>query len=229
MVALVLLPGMDGTGELFDDFLRALGPGIRPVVVAYPLDRALNYDQLEGVVRLNLPLDEPYVLLGESFSGPIAVSIAAAAPPQLRGLVLCCSFVKNSRPMLRALEPFIDLLPVRGIPSPVLSRALLGRFSTPRARQALAIVMRGVSPVALRARMRAVLRADVGALLTRVRVPMLYLKASEDRIVPSAAAELISRLSPGVRVVEIEAPHFLLQAVPEEAALCVRSFVGGDS
>jgi pimeloyl-ACP methyl ester carboxylesterase len=91
MIALVLLPGMDGTGQLFDDLVAALGPGVETVVVSYPPDPALDYAQLEIIARSNLPPYQPFVLLGESFSGPIAVSIAASAPQNLRGLILCCS------------------------------------------------------------------------------------------------------------------------------------------
>ena len=98
MIALVLLPGMDGTGQLFGRFLEALGPEVRAIVIAYPPAQNLDYSQLEAFVRSKLPSDQPFVILGESFSGPIAVSIAASPPDGLRGIVLCCSFVRNPRP-----------------------------------------------------------------------------------------------------------------------------------
>jgi thioesterase domain-containing protein len=79
MVALVLLPGMDGTGELFAPFLAALGPDQAVVVVRYPTDRELGYAELEQVARAALPVDQPFILLGESFSGPVAICRLAAA------------------------------------------------------------------------------------------------------------------------------------------------------
>ena len=36
MTALVLLPGMDGTGDLFAPLLSALPPALRTIVVRYP-------------------------------------------------------------------------------------------------------------------------------------------------------------------------------------------------
>jgi pimeloyl-ACP methyl ester carboxylesterase len=54
--------------------------------------------------------------------------------------------------------------------------------------------------------------------LDRIRVPTLYLRATEDRFVPRSAAAPFARLASGARVVEIEGPHFLLQANPVEAA-----------
>ncbi len=43
---LVLLPGMDGSGALFADFIAALGDAVAPVVVSYPPDLPLDYAAL---------------------------------------------------------------------------------------------------------------------------------------------------------------------------------------
>jgi pimeloyl-ACP methyl ester carboxylesterase len=102
---LVLLPGLDGTGDLFAPVVDALGPNVPTQIVRYPLSHASDYAACEAIARGALPTDRPYVLLGESFSGPIAVSIAAAAPPGLRGLILCSTFARNPQPYLRPLRP----------------------------------------------------------------------------------------------------------------------------
>jgi pimeloyl-ACP methyl ester carboxylesterase len=84
---------------------------------------------------------------------------------------------------------------------------------------------RQVSASALRARLRSALSVDVSATLAAVRVPTLYLRASHDRVVPLAASELVVRLNPNARIVQFEAPHFLLQAVPSAAAKVIGAFV----
>ena len=88
---------MDGTGIELADFVAALAPELEAIVVTYPNDRPMDYAGHEVVARASLPIDRPFVLLGESYSGPIAISIAASAPPGLIGLVLCCSFARNPR------------------------------------------------------------------------------------------------------------------------------------
>ena len=95
MPKLILLPGMDGTGELFGPFLNALRNRFNAQVIRYPTDLALGYQELSTFVRNALPVDEPYVFLAESFSGPIAIAIAAEAPPSSRGSILCCTFARN--------------------------------------------------------------------------------------------------------------------------------------
>lgn len=225
MTALVLLPGMDGTGALFARFVAALGSDIEPVVVSYPGETQLGYEELTGYVRERLPQDRPFVILGESFSGPIAVSIAAAPPPGLRGIVLCCSFVTSPLPGAGLLRRIAGAVPVAGLPRSWMVRALVGRRAGADVRREVEDAVARVAPEVLRARMRAVLEVDVTAQLRRVGVPVLCLRASEDRVVPTAAAGRIAEVRPDARVVEIAGPHLLLQAEPEAAAAQVTAYV----
>jgi len=43
---LILLPGMDGTGIMFEPFLERLSPENQVEVIAYPYDIALSYKEL---------------------------------------------------------------------------------------------------------------------------------------------------------------------------------------
>jgi len=97
MAELILLPGLDGTGELFAPFIEALG-GFTTEVVSYPPDRAMSYAEHETFARAKLPSDEDYVLLAESFSGPVGIAIATATPARLKGLILCATFASNPLP-----------------------------------------------------------------------------------------------------------------------------------
>jgi pimeloyl-ACP methyl ester carboxylesterase len=216
---------MDGTGILFEPFVAALGDEFDIKVVSYPPNEALGYPELELVARASLPASNPYVIVGESFSGPIAISIAASGASNLIALVLCCTFVRNPRPTLSAALPLVNLLPVALAPVAALSHLLLGRFSTATLRSALVQSLKKVSPSALRARLKEVLLVNVSDKLSTVQVPVLYLRAAQDRLVPSSASRLVSALNPDTEIIELQAPHFLLQAVPAEAARVVQAFV----
>ena len=65
-LTLLLLPGMDGTGELFADFVKLLPSWIEPHVVSYPRDQRLSYDQLLPILESALPSNESFVMLAES-------------------------------------------------------------------------------------------------------------------------------------------------------------------
>lgn len=224
-MTLVLLPGMDGTGTLFESFVAALGSRFNVKIVRYPTTEPMGYSELEDVARAALPTEGPFVILGESFSGPIAVSLAASCSSQLKGIVLCCSFVRNPRPHFSSLRPFIGLLPVSIAPKAALGYFLLGSFATDSLRTALSQVIAQISPSVFRARLKAVLTVNVSEKLAALAVPVLYLRASRDRVVPRTASVLIALLNPRTRVAQIEAPHLLLQAAPAEAARVVGAFV----
>jgi pimeloyl-ACP methyl ester carboxylesterase len=224
-MTLVLLPGMDGTGTLFAPFLAALGDEFDVRVVRYPGDQPLGYSALEAIAQRAIPDEGPYVLLGESFSGPIAVSLAAYAPERLRGLILCCSFVKNPRPSLAGLRSLVNCLPLSLVPGRLLGHLLFGKFSTAMLCAALSRSLAEVTPATLAARLEAVLSVDVSSQLLSVTAPTLYLLASDDRVVPRAASQFISQISPNTQLAQLEAPHCLLQTVPSEAAGVVKAFV----
>lgn len=223
-IGLVLLPGLDGTGLLFADFVDALGPEFDPIVVRYPPDIPLGYSQLEPLARASLPSGEPFLLLGESFGGPLSISIAASAPPGLRGLILCCSFASCPRRCLGKLKFLTPYLPVRGFPRSVVAKYFMGRFASDELARKLGDASEHVAPEVFRYRIRAVCEVDCSEKLQRVPVPILYLRASLDRIVPRGASKRVKRLAASARIVEIDAPHYLLQARPHAAVAAVVKF-----
>ncbi|MED5596941.1 alpha/beta fold hydrolase [Janthinobacterium sp. P210006] len=225
---LVLLPGMDGTASLFRHFEAALHAqaaiGIRAITYpAVPLD----YAALEAFVRERLPRDRPFVVLAESFSGPLGAALRAAPPPGMRALVLCCSFVRNPRPMLAPLRHLLDLVPFGALPGFALRQALLAPYATPQLQAELAAALAQVPPGVLRQRLRAVLETDASRSFARGSLPVLYLRARHDRLVPPANALHIARLAPGTQLADIAAPHMLLQAAPAAAAGAVAAFIEG--
>ena len=222
-ITLVLLPGMDGTGDLFEPFIVALGGEFIVKRVVYP-NVVISHLELESVARSMIP-QGPYILIGESFSGPIAILLAASALSQLRGLILCCTFARNPRPMFSGLRQLINFLPLALAPVAVVARVLLGRFSTPALELTLAQALAQVSGPVLRSRLQDVLVVDVSEKLSAITVPVLYLRASQDTLVPFSASEHLVGLNSRIEIVEIDAPHFLLQAAPVEAAKVVAFFV----
>lgn len=222
---LVLIPGLDGTGDLFAPFVAAL-TGVETQVIAYPPDRAMNYAEHESHVRERLPLTGDYVLLAESFSGPVGICVAANPPPNLRGLILCCSFASNPLPVFGPLSRLIGAFPALKLPPVFFAPFLYSGQATPELRRLHAQAMAKVQAATLRARVAAILRVDHSAELRRITVPMFCLLAKQDRLVPRSAFEKMARLRPGIRLKEFDAPHFLLQTQPRQSATAVQEFIG---
>jgi pimeloyl-ACP methyl ester carboxylesterase len=165
------------------------------------------------------------MLLGESFSGPIAISIAASRPPNLVGLVLCVTFARNPLPIVGSMPWLLPLIPFGLAPMRVISALLLGRFATKPLINALRVTFDEVSTQTFKARLGAVARADMRPALTNVHVPVLYLRATEDRLVPRHCANDIARLATQTRIVDLDGPHTLLQVAPAAAAAAVKAFI----
>lgn len=225
MTRLVLLPGMDGTGQLFAPFIAALNGSVTTSVVRYPAQLS-SYPALTAWVKAALPADEPYVLLGESFSGPIALTLAAERPTGLAGLILCATFARCPSAWLARVRGVLGWLPP--LPPPrALMRHLLcnGGQASADTLATLQSAVVSLTPSVLLARLREVAAVDVMQTLQQVDVPMLYLRARQDRLVSAQSFEEIRRLKPDLHLAEFEAPHLLLQTAAPLASEAVRGFM----
>jgi pimeloyl-[acyl-carrier protein] methyl ester esterase len=223
--ALRILPGLDGTTRMLDGFIaQARAAGFDDAeAIGYPVDRVLDADGLEAFARERLPDDKPFVLLGESFSGPIALRIAADPPPTLRALVLSTTFAVTPMPLLAPFAPLPRIAPVI-TPMPLLSWLLLGRWRTPALENALRQALDEVAPAVLRSRAALALRIDARDALPRIRVPTLYLRANQDRLMHPSAGDAILRGIADARLHALDGPHLLLQTRGDACAQAIAAF-----
>ena len=155
---LVLLPGMDGTGELFADFVNALPDEFEAEIVRYPADVILSDSELMSLVNSASPSSESFVLVAESFSAPLAIQYVATNPRNLKGLVLCAGFaaspVRGLRRFLCSLmSPILLSLP---LPELIIKFLLVGPNANPPLVSAVREAVASVLPKVLLARLRAV-------------------------------------------------------------------------
>ncbi len=222
----LLLPGIDGSGRLFAPLLAAAPRGFSPEVVSYPPDRALGYDELSDLVRERLPRGR-FVLLAESFSGPIAVRLAAERPRGLAALVLAATFLH--RPLNPLLHPIRGLVGARlfGATMPAaLIRHFMAGPDAPRSIVAdVQAAVASVSPDVMAHRAADALRADVREDFARVDAPILWLAPSRDRLIRFDACEEVLDLRPDVEVAVIDAPHMVLQRCPHAALARIEEFL----
>jgi len=229
---LVLLPGLDGTGILFRQFVETIGASLDTQIVSYPADRPLGYAELEALVRNAVPRDRRFVVLGESFSGPVAIRLGAQGPrakPPLGmvGLILCVTFAKNPYPLFGWVRALASSLPVHALPGWVRAPFLGGAATTERARLERDLATAVVRQKVLQHRVSSVLHVDDTDLLARIQMPTLVLQASNDRVVPVKATEHIMRTLPAAELVKIHGPHMLLQIRSAECAMAVARFMHG--
>ncbi|MFT4057638.1 MAG: alpha/beta hydrolase [Novosphingobium sp.] len=222
-LTLVILPGLDGTGTLLSDFVSDLEVGPSVIVIDYPTDTFMTYDDLAHYVGQRLPSDD-FVLVGESFSGPLALKIAGGQPPGLRGVVLGASFARLDIPAKSLLSYVTGTVSPKMLPMFALSFLLLGRWATSQNVKALRTAIEMVRPHVLSRRAQAALSVDLVAQGVMVDCPTLLLKARYDRLIPSAAAKIVAEVCSRLRVETIDGPHFLLQVSRTACASAIRNF-----
>ena len=224
-LTLLLLPGLDGTEVLFRPLLAALPAPIRTLVVCYPPDGPNDYESLLPLLRAKVAEHPGCFVLASSFSGPLAVMLAAAEPDRVRGLVLAATFLR---------APIRWLLPLRfAIRGPLIGavRTLrripvwtLRRREDPY-RKAKAEIWRRVPARCLAARIRAILAADVRERFSRCKQPVLCLHFNGDTVVRRHNAEEILRGRPEAELVTLPGDHFAMWKAPGPLAAAVARFM----
>jgi pimeloyl-[acyl-carrier protein] methyl ester esterase len=217
---ILLLPGMDGTGESLAQLADRL-KSVRLVrVISYPQNKPLGYDDLIALVAERTP-KERFVILGESFSGPIAIEIAAA-DRRVAGLILASSFAW--RPFPSIIAAFSPLLSSKWMPAKFVEAALLGSTGTPELRARLHKTLKELPQNIVGRRVAEVLRVDKQERLRQITCPVLCLQGRFDRLLGKRGVRQIASVKPHCQVVWFEASHMLLETHHDAAAEAINAF-----
>jgi pimeloyl-ACP methyl ester carboxylesterase len=224
---LVLLPGMDGTGQLFAGFRAALPDTTNAIAVAYPENKFLSYSELHPIVRAAIPIDKPFVLLAESFSTPLVLEYAASNPPNLVAVVICCGFVSKpigmwSQPAQALARPWLFRMMLSRW---VIEHFLLGPNASPALIHKLRQVIKSVNPAVMSRRMRQALLCDARDALAQTSVPIMYIRAAQDNLLAKSCLNDFRRIRPDIFFEQVEGPHLLLQREPHRVADLVLKFI----
>lgn len=192
---LVLVPGMDGTGDLFYRQVPLLARRYR--VGRYALrDDAPNMETLVAdlaeVVRGTAPGGKPAVIVGESFGGTVALSFALARPDLVAALVIINSFPR----FLPQGRLHLAIWVLGALPFPwqamSLVRRLTGfrlhsRYTHRREIRRFLELTAATTRRGYLSRLRILRDYDVRERLREIRVPTLFVASDRDHLVPAVA------------------------------------------
>jgi len=201
---LLLVPGIDGTGQLFYRQIPSLERDFT-VTTTRLRDDAATMDELVADLHEQIERVAPpgvrVTLLGESFGGALTLSYALAHPERIDRLVVLNSFAHYGSPaqlwlgyqLLRAtpwsMMHYVRQLNDRRIHSPQTERDEIRRFHD---------LMRSTTREGYLSRLRILRDYDIRTHLPSLAAPVLYLAADRDTLVPSVEqARLMSELTPG--------------------------------
>jgi pimeloyl-ACP methyl ester carboxylesterase len=191
--AIVLIPGIDGTGRLFYRQVPRLAE--RHTVVTYGLrDSATSMSMLVGdlarIVDHVVPASRRAIIVGESFGGALGLSFALAHPERVAGLVVLNSFPYFA-PQLRLLLAIAVLGAMPWGAMAVVRRATASRMHSRHTHRAevsrFLQLSAGITRDGYVNRLRVLREYDVRARLREIRSPTLFLASEQDRLVPAVA------------------------------------------
>jgi pimeloyl-[acyl-carrier protein] methyl ester esterase len=216
-----MLPGLDGTGMLFAPLLRALPYGMHVKVIAYPASDKMGYEELCDFCADQLP-DGPVVVLGESFSGPVATLLAHRFPDRVKGLILAASFV--SAPLPGFVAPLLHLPGILHFAKKFARFPLIGLRSEPEVTKLLAKTVSDLPTPLLRFRALQVMHANYSEQFRRAACSVLVLHGSQDVLVSAKRAKKMCKMRPNAKLSVLDGPHMLLQVKPLECAAEIAGF-----
>jgi len=218
ILKLVLLPGMDGTGELFEEFL-SYHDG-EHLVISLPQKGPQDYSSLAQSLENQLP-KEDYILLAESFSGGIVPELLKQDLTNMKGVIFVASFLSCPNKYLLRIA---KVLPIKALASAPLSQIghkflLLGKDTSKALLSKFMKVTKSIPKHTLKSRL-AVMSQQILPSAT-FDVPTVYIQALSDRLISPRKSRELSNVFRNIEYIEIDGPHFILQAKPKESSQAV--------
>mgnify|MGYP002639388822 CR=1 FL=1 len=222
---LLLLPGLDGTGDLFTPLRKHLPPNLQVHGVRYSPDSMQDPNALLAQILEVIPPGTPHFVVAESFSGPLAIRYAAQRSADVKGLILAATYLRN--PLVWYLR-WLPHLANRWCFSRLSSKlAARGFLLNARAKasdiEAVQNAMHKVSPKVLAHRVRGLPRLDVTEEFTRLKMPMLYLLAKQDRLIGRRGLRQMQEHRPDLSVCALDSPHLILQDQPQACVAAIEA------
>ena len=227
MSQLLLLPGLDGTGKLFSRFGRIRPPNFSCEVVAYDNSFA-KLDDYINVVNARLSTKTKTVIVAESFSGPIAAHVALRYREQVAGIVFAASFVTPPHPALLNLAKIMPSQAFGAMRATLIKQFCVNGVHDKTVIEEASVIVNALESAVIKRRLM-LLASFAKSKLAQIDIPVLSLRATHDRLITQAATSSITTTFPKTIFIDVESPHFLLQACPEECWRHIEKFVANCS
>lgn len=218
----VLVPGLDGTGELFYRQTPLLARSYRVATYALRDDAASMetlIDDLATVVDEAAPRDKRAIVIGESFGGALALSFALANPARVSALVVVNSFAHFS-PQLRLRAAICGL---RAMPwgAMQLSRRLTAfrlhsRHTHRREIRRFIELTATATREGYIGRLQLLRQYDLRDRLQSLTAATLFLASERDHLVPSVAqARYMASRVPGAQLQVLQGHGHICLIAPD--------------
>ena len=209
---IILLPGLDGTGELFEELIPCLGDN-RVHIIALPQEGDQTYKSLTSYVTKQLPRED-FILVAESFSGPIGVLLSQSGLQNMKGIIFVATFLTPPKKFLIAITKLLPIKQLLQVPfSSLLVRYLmLGHSASDKTAKRFFQVISKIPNSVIKKRLSTVQKFTLDGC--QINLPATYIRAKNDKLVPKNKCLEFDHYFTNLTIKTITGPHFILQACP---------------
>lgn len=214
---IVFLPGMDGTGLLFNELIQNIPREIdQEVVCLNEIQGVSCRDQAQHIAKKFV--SSSIVVVAESYSGRIAYELCNILGSRVTKVVFIASFVScpSKFAKLAAILPEYTLKPGL-LPNWLINTLCFdgrgNRVLMDHVRQAIA----KAGPSVLKQRLLNIAQLDHPT--HRQPAEAVYIQPTNDRLVSHEAIKVLGEIYPALNIEPLEGGHFIAQTAPE---LCAR-------
>lgn len=222
---ILLLPGADGTGVLFEPLLKqieASGSDSSNIDIIN-----LNYDKsgqlLDQALAIqaqrieNLYANQSVTIVAESYSGLLAYELLTRQNMNITRVVFVASFLSTPN-KIASIASTINTecleSALKFTPDWIWGRVLFGKWQNEYLRALFMDAMNQTPNQLLQQRLNNIAIAKLPTAL--IDVPCLYLQGKQDNLVAAKNIILFSQLFTNFEYQALEGTHFLLQTNPKE-------------
>lgn len=213
---LILLPGMDGTGKLFEEFLNFYDG--EASVVSFPNEGCQSYEELSSFVNLKLP-SESHILFAESFSGGLIPHLLKSKNNNTKGIIFVASFVSCPSPFFVRLAMLLPIKKLSQLPGAnIIHRSLfLGWAAKSSTVVKFKSVINSLPSATLKKRLKSI--HSLSNLLTEVSsLTCVYIRPANDLLVSKCKANEIAKYFKNYTLRTVSGSHFIIQSSPQALA-----------
>lgn len=224
---ILLLPGADGTGVLFEPFLKVVTSSLESEGISLSIELVnLNHDKFGNPLAQNLAFQaarieneyvtQPIMIIAESYSGLLAYELLSRERLNIAQVIFVASFLNapsNLATIAAKFNPAWLKAVMQVTPSPVWGRVLFGRWQTPQLRALFRQALAQTPNDLLQQRLAIIASAQIPN--KTIDVPCLYLQARQDSLVSANNIEIFRQVFSNFASITVDGTHFLLQTNPE--------------
>jgi len=214
---IILLPGLDGTGLLFERMIEEIPSDLNIEVVSYDSIKAVSYPEQAAEIA-EIFRGKDIFIVGESYSGRVAYELCQRSSINVCGIVFLASFI--SRPS--SFSRFSTIIPTAFLKPNPLSKFLLYLFGFN-----MTGGLENVNPVfaslqkadkrKLKIRLRNI--AQLVKPIVNVECPVTYIRPNTDLLVSDKSVKFLASMCSNFTQVKVNGGHFIAQSHP---ATCVK-------